>query len=114
CDRFEPIGAGGFPFAMERGSWIPAATVLPWRTGARYHAVAEEGVPLREIADVIGQGLNVPVVAKSPEEAPDHFGWLAAFIGLDCPASSAQTQERLGWSPKGPGLIPDLARHFEA
>jgi len=83
--------------------------------GARYHAVGEEGVPFREIADAIGRGLNVPVVAKSPEEAADHFGWLGFFMGIDCPASSAQTQERLGWRPTQPGLIADLehAHDFE-
>jgi nucleoside-diphosphate-sugar epimerase len=77
--------------------------------GARYHAVAEEGVALREIAEAIGRGLNVPVVAKSAEEAGKHFGFLGFFVGIDCPASSAQTQERLGWRPtKQPGLIEDL------
>lgn len=76
--------------------------------GARYHAVAEEGIPVRDIAEVIGRGLKVPVVAMSPEEAAGHFGWLAAFAGLDLPASSAQTQARLGWRPTGPGLIADL------
>ena len=77
--------------------------------GARYHAVAEEGVPLREIADAIGRGLKVPVVAKSPEEAAEHFGFLGFFVGLDCPASSALTQERLGWRPTAqPGMIEDL------
>jgi nucleoside-diphosphate-sugar epimerase len=77
-------------------------------TGARYHAVAEEGVPMREIADIIGRGLKVPVTSVSPEEAPAHFGWLAAFAGRDLPASSALTQERLAWRPTGPGLIADL------
>jgi nucleoside-diphosphate-sugar epimerase len=77
--------------------------------GARYHAIAEEGVPVRDIAEAIGRRLNVPVVAKSPAEAAEHFGWLAAFAGIDCPASSAQTQERLGWRPtQKPGLIADL------
>jgi nucleoside-diphosphate-sugar epimerase len=76
--------------------------------GVRYHAVAEEGVPVRDIAEVIGRGLNVPVVSKSPEEAMEHFGWLAAFVGSDLPASSAKTQERLGWRPTERGLIPDL------
>jgi nucleoside-diphosphate-sugar epimerase len=76
--------------------------------GARYHAVGEEGVPMKEIAEAIGRGLNVPVVAKAPEEAAQHFGFLGAFAGLDMPASSAQTQERLGWRPTGPGLISDL------
>ena len=76
--------------------------------GSRYHAVAEEGIPVREIADVIGRGLNVPVVSLTLEEAPAHFGWLAMFAGLDLPASSALTQQRLGWHPTGPGLIADL------
>lgn len=78
--------------------------------GAKYHAVADEGVPLREIAQVIGRRLKVPVVSKSPEEAADHFGWLGQFVGLDCTASSAQTQERLGWRPTQPGLLADIDR----
>jgi hypothetical protein len=83
--------------------------------GASYHGVADEGVPVRDIAAVIGRRLNVPVVAKSPEEAADHFGWLAHFLGIDSPASSVQTQERLGWQPRQPGLIADLDRadYFE-
>lgn len=76
--------------------------------GSRYHAVAEEGVPVRDIVEVIGRGLKLPVAAMSPEEAAAHFGWLAMFAGLDMPASSAQTQERLAWRPTGPGLIADL------
>jgi nucleoside-diphosphate-sugar epimerase len=76
--------------------------------GARYHAVAEEGVPARNIAEIIGRGLNVPVVSKSPKEAMEHFGWLAAFVGSDLPASSAKTQKQLGWRPAERGLIPDL------
>ena len=84
--------------------------------GARYHAVAEEGVPLREVAEVVGRGLKVPVVSLSPEEAAGHFGWLAMFVTLDLPASSAQTREQLGWRPTGPGLISDLEhmRYFDA
>jgi nucleoside-diphosphate-sugar epimerase len=78
--------------------------------GARYHAVAEEGIPAREIAEVVGRGLKVPVVSLSPEEAAGHFGWLAPFVSWDMPASSAQTQQRLGWRPTGPGLIADLER----
>jgi nucleoside-diphosphate-sugar epimerase len=80
--------------------------------GARYHAVAEEGVPLRDIAGAIGRRLNLPVVAKSPEEAAGYFGWLGLFIGFDAPASSALTQERLGWRPTQGGLITDL-EHLE-
>jgi len=76
--------------------------------GARYHAVAEEGVPVRDIAETIGRGLKVPVVSQSSEEAAAHFGWLAAFVGLELAASGAQTQEWLGWHPTGPGLIADL------
>ncbi|MET0219749.1 MAG: SDR family oxidoreductase [Tardiphaga sp.] len=77
--------------------------------GARYNAVAEEGVAARDIAEVIGRGLKVPVVSLSPDEAQAHFGFIGAFVGLDMPASSALTQERLGWRPTGPGLIADLA-----
>jgi nucleoside-diphosphate-sugar epimerase len=76
--------------------------------GSRYNAVAEEGVSMREIAEVVGRGLKVPVVSLSPEEARTHFGWLAMFAGYDMPASSVQTQQRLGWHPTGPGLIADL------
>jgi nucleoside-diphosphate-sugar epimerase len=78
--------------------------------GARYHAVAEEGVPARDIAHAIGRGLKVPVVSKSAEEAAAHFGWLGAFVGRDLTASSAQTQRLLEWRPTGPGLITDLDR----
>jgi nucleoside-diphosphate-sugar epimerase len=76
--------------------------------GSRYNAVAEEGVSMREIAEVIGRGLKVPVVSLSQDEAPAHFGWLAMFAGFDMTASSAQTRQRLGWHPTGPGLIADL------
>jgi nucleoside-diphosphate-sugar epimerase len=84
--------------------------------GDRFHAVAEEGVPVRDIAKVIGRGLKVPVVSMAQEEAAGHFGWLARFAGLDIPASSTQTREKLGWSPTGPGLISDLEnmRYFPA
>jgi nucleoside-diphosphate-sugar epimerase len=98
-----------YRLALEKG-------VAEDNRGARYHAVAEEGVRLRDIAETIGRGLKVPVVAKSPEEAAEHFGWLAMFAGLDGPASSALTQERLGWRPTAlPGMIADLnnMRYFE-
>ncbi|SDO64432.1 Nucleoside-diphosphate-sugar epimerase [Methylobacterium phyllostachyos] len=78
--------------------------------GVRYHAVAEEGVPARALAEVIGRGLKVPVVSLTPGEAAEHFGWLAAFAALDMPASSAWTRSRLGWEPTGRGLIADLER----
>ena len=76
--------------------------------GSRYNAVAEEGVPMRKIAEIIGKGLKVPVVSISQEEAQAHFGWLVMFAGFDMPASSVQTRQRLGWHPTGPGLIADL------
>src|SRR5271155_2006547 len=75
---------------------------------ASFHGIAEEGVPTREIAEVIGKRLNLPVVSKSPAEAAEHFGFLGYFFGADMPASSKLTQERLGWRPKQPGLIADL------
>ncbi len=82
---------------------------------ARYHAVGEEGVPIKEIAEAIGRGLRVPVVSAARERALQHFGFLGNFAALDMPASSALTQERLKWHPTGPGLIADLeAMHFDA
>jgi nucleoside-diphosphate-sugar epimerase len=78
------------------------------QAGSRYNAVAEEGVSMRQIAEVIGKGLKVPVVSLSPDESQAHFGWLGMFAGYDMPASSALTRQRLGWSPTGPGLIADL------
>jgi nucleoside-diphosphate-sugar epimerase len=75
-----------------------------------YHAVGEEGVPMREVIDVIGRALNVPVVSIKQEEAGDHYGPLAMFAGLDMPASSALTQKWLGWKPKEIGLIADIGQ----
>jgi nucleoside-diphosphate-sugar epimerase len=88
-----------FRLALEEGT-----------AGARYHAVADEGIALRDIAEVIGQRLSLPVISLPAAEAAQHFGWLAPFVGFDCPASSAQTQEKLGWRPTQPGLIPALDR----
>jgi len=84
--------------------------------GSRYNAVAEEGIPMREIAAVVGKGLKVPVVSLPPEKAQAHFGWLAMFAGFDMPASSAQTRKHLGWNPTGPDLIADLEKmqYFQA
>ena len=94
-----------YRLALEKGS-----------AGARYHGVADQGVPFREIAEVIGRRLNVPVVSKSPEEAADHFGWISHFVSIDCPASSDETQQQLGWRPTHASLIPDIDRpaYFEA
>ncbi len=76
--------------------------------GSTLHAVADEGVPIREIAEVIGQHLNLPVVSIAPENAMAHFAWLGGFIGMDSPASSALTRDLLAWQPTNPGLIADL------
>jgi nucleoside-diphosphate-sugar epimerase len=93
-----------YRLALEKGS-----------KGDCYHGVAEEGVPFREIAGVIGRRLNVPVVSKTPEEAAAHFGWMARFAMLDNPSSSQRTRERLGWEPRERGLIEDVdgPRYFE-
>jgi nucleoside-diphosphate-sugar epimerase len=88
-----------YRLAMEKGE-----------AGERYNAVAEEGIAVRDIANVVGAGLQLPVVSLSQEEAAEHFGWLGMFVGMDLPASSAWTRERLGWHPTGPGLIDDLKR----
>jgi nucleoside-diphosphate-sugar epimerase len=76
--------------------------------GSTLHAVADEGVPIRDIAEVICRHLNLPVVSVSPEGAGEHFAWLAAFLAADSPASSTLTRELMGWRPTGPGLIDDL------
>jgi nucleoside-diphosphate-sugar epimerase len=73
-----------------------------------YHAVDEEGVTFKAIAEVIGRRLGVPVVSKTHEEAAEHFGWFAGFAGMDIPASSARTRSALGWKPEQPGLLADL------
>jgi len=78
--------------------------------GARYHAMAEEGVPFREIAAVIGRRLGVPVAGLSPEQAAAHFGWFAMFTEMDVPTSSERTRTLLGWAPTQPGLIADIDR----
>lgn len=86
-----------FRLALEKGA-----------TGAVYHGVADEGVPFREIAGVIGRHLNLPVLGIPREEAEAHFGWLSFAASADNPTSSALTQERLGWQPVHPALLPDL------
>ncbi|MGH2890870.1 MAG: 3-beta hydroxysteroid dehydrogenase, partial [Solirubrobacteraceae bacterium] len=80
------------------------------------HAVAEEGVGMREIAEAIGQGLGLPVGSVTDEQAEAHFGFLAGFVAMDMPASSALTRELLQWAPTGPGLVADIAagHYFEA
>jgi nucleoside-diphosphate-sugar epimerase len=86
-----------FRLALEKG-----------KAGARYHAVAEEGVPLREIAEAIGAGLKLPVESITPEQAPDYYGWLAQLAPQDLPASGTLTRQQLSWDPTGPDLLTDL------
>jgi nucleoside-diphosphate-sugar epimerase len=76
--------------------------------GARYHAVAEEGVALKDIATAIGRGLNVPILSIAQEQAQEHFGFLGFFAGRDPLTSSEQTRAKLGWNPTGPSLLADL------
>lgn len=90
-----------FRLALEKGA-----------TGAAWHGTADEGVPMREIAEIIGKHLDVPIVSQSPDEAAGHFGWMAAFAGLDCAASSTLTQEQLGWQPSHAGLVANLGQGF--
>lgn len=74
----------------------------------RLHAIAEEGVPMRVIAETIGAGFHLPVRGLTEEEAQGHFGWMGGFIGMDIPASSALTREKSGWNPQGPELLADM------
>ena len=80
--------------------------------GARYHGVAEQGIPFREIAEVIGKYLNVPVVSKPIEEAIDHFGWFGRFTLFDSPSSSKHTQQELGWQPTQNSLLADMEQNY--
>ncbi|MGW9130132.1 SDR family oxidoreductase [Streptomyces sp. NPDC055681] len=83
--------------------------------GSTLHAVADEGVPIRTVAEVIGRHLGLPVGSVSPDDAPGHFSWLAGFLGMDSPASSSHTRELLGWQPTQSGLIDDLDKgHYFA
>ena len=102
-------GANRWPAAHVRDVATLYRLVLEkGRRAARYHAVAEEGIPAREIAETVAAGLGMPVVSLSPEQAQDHFGWFAMFASTDLQASGAMTQAQLGWNPTGPGLIADL------
>ena len=87
-------------------------TVLEKALRQRYHAVAEQGISLRNIAEDIGAGTGVPVVQLTREEASAHFGWLALFVTMDMRASAELTRQRTGWQPSHPGLLQDLERYF--
>ena len=108
CNRWPAVhrldAASLFRLALEQA---PAGSVL--------HGVGEEGVPVREIAEVIGRHLELPVASVSSEHAAEHFGFLGAFIGADSPASSALTRARFDWQPEQPRLIEDLEQghYFE-
>jgi len=77
--------------------------------GARLHAVAEEGVPTRRIAEAIGRAFDLPVASIAPDDVPDHFGWIGRYFAMDLAATSVVTRELLGWTPTGPTLLEDLA-----
>jgi nucleoside-diphosphate-sugar epimerase len=107
------VGDGRTRWAAAHRSDVARVYRLALEKGAAdevFHAVGEEGVPMRQILDVIGRALNVPVVSIKQEEAGDYYGPLAMFAGLDMPASSAWTQKRLGWKPKEIGLIADIGQ----
>ena len=91
--------ARGDQFALEQGA-----------RGGPFHAVADEGVPFRQIAHAIGEQLGVPTRSVSSEEAAGHFGPLAVWVASNGPASSARTRDRLGWAPQQPGLIQDISQ----
>ena len=105
------VGEGANRFSAAHVSDVARLYRLALEKGqrnARYHAVAEEGVTLRAIAEVLGAGLGLPVVSIPADRAGDHFGYMATFAGLDLIASSASTRDRLGWTPEGPDLLSDL------
>jgi nucleoside-diphosphate-sugar epimerase len=80
------------------------------KPGTRLHAVAEEGITLRSIAEAVGEGLGLPVRSIAAEDAPPHFGWFGGFVGIDNPTSSALTRAATGWAPQGAGLLADIRR----
>jgi len=90
-----------YRLAIERGA-----------DGGPIHAVAEEGIPFKDIAAAIGRRLGVPVVSLPPEQAAEHFGWFARFAAIDCPATSERTRSVLGWKPEQPGLLADIEAYF--
>ena len=112
-------GVSGY-FGDGQNRW-PAAHVLDvarlyrlaieqCKPGTRYHAVAEQGIPARDIAQVLGKGMDLPVKSIPASDAAEHFGWLGGFVGLDMLASSEWTQKALGWHPTGPTLLEDLSQ----
>ena len=109
--RVSYIGDGANRWAAAHVSDVAklyALAIEQGKGGEIFHAVDEEGVSARDIAEALGRGLGLPVASVTPEQAPEAFGWMAMFAALDMPASSAWTRQRLGWTPKGPSLIADL------
>jgi len=106
------VGAGGNRYAavhLSDAARLYRLALERGEAGQHYHPVAEEGVPMKDIAEAIGRVLNVPAASLTAEQAQAHFGWMSMFIGLDLSASSRLTRERLDWHPTGPGLLADLA-----
>jgi nucleoside-diphosphate-sugar epimerase len=105
-------GLNRWPAVHRLDAAVVYRLALEKRAGVRYHAVAESGIPFREIASVIGRRLNLPVASKTREEANEHFAWFAQFAAGDLPASSQWTRERLDWRPKQPGLLSDVDQTY--
>lgn len=106
------VGDGSHRWAAVHASdagRLAARALTDAPAGTAWHAVAEEGIATRRIAEAIGQRLGLPVASVREEDAPEHFGWLARFFGQDLAASSALTRERLAWEPTGPTLLADIA-----
>ena len=108
-------GANRWPAVHRLDAALLYRLALEKSVAGTYHAVGDTGIPTRDIVEVIGRHLNLPVISLSPEEAATHFGWLAGFFGSDVPASARLTEERTGWKPTHPGLIADLEQghYFE-
>lgn len=102
------VVGGGEPEERSEPRACSASRSRRLRPGSVLHGAAEVGVPVRAIAEAIGRQLDLPTTSITPDDAGEHFGWLAGFVALDVPASSAQTRERLGREPTHPGPIDDL------
>ena len=107
-------GANRWPAChrLDAAAMVRLAIESPFAPGARFHAIAEEGVPFHTIAEAIGHKLQLPTVSKTGDAAAAHFGWFLHFAGIDVMASSAKTRAALGWAPVQPGLLADIAASY--
>lgn len=118
ADAARRRGVSGYPgdgtnrwAAVHRGdaAWLTRLALESAPAGSRVHAVAEEGVPTRDIAAALGAALGLPTTSVAPDDAAEHFGFISRFFSMDLSASSRRTRELLGWEPTGPGLLDDIA-----